>query len=393
MSKHFDAIVVGAGSFGAWTALQFRRRGRHVALVEAYGPAHGRASSGGESRIIRMGYGPNEIYTRWATHALDLWQELFASTGGLLFHRTGVLWFGRAADVDTYNPASLATFKRLGVPHQVLSREDLARAYPQIALDEDVSWALLETHSGILLARRAVAVVVEQTIREGVEYVQAAVVPPCLDGDATGRLQGVQTLDGQLIGIGPDGVIVFACGPWLGKLLPDLLGDRIFISRQEIFFFAPPPGDTRFAPPALPTWIDLAHDAYYGMPDLEGRGVKAAFDRHGPAFDPDSGSRVPSPECLDETRRYLGHRFPALRNAPLTEARVCQYENTSTGDFLLDRHPALENVWLAGGGSGHGFKHGPAVGEYLAGRILDGAPGEPRFSLETKLAVQSRAVF
>lgn len=392
MPESFDAIVVGAGSLGAWTALALCRRGCRVALVEAYGPAHSRASSGGESRIIRMGYGPNEIYTRWSLRALDLWQELFGRTGRALFHRTGVLWFGSAADRDPYNAASLATFRRLGVPYQTLSRQELIRAYPQIALGDQVSWGLLETGSGVLLARRAVAVVVEQATREGVEYVQAAVVPLSLATAGSTRLEAVQTADGRSIRVGRQGVIIFACGPWLGKIFPDLLGDRIFNSRQEIFFFAPPPGDARFAPPALPTWIDLVQEAY-GMPDLEGRGVKVAVDRHGPAFDPDSGSRLPSQEGLAEARSYLGLRFPALRDALLVEARVCQYENTSSGDFLLDRHPAFENVWLAGGGSGHGFKHGPAVGEYLAGRILDGAPGEPRFGLETKVAVQKRALF
>jgi sarcosine oxidase len=392
MSKPFDAIVVGAGSFGTWTALALCRRGRRVALVEAYRPAHSRASSGGESRIVRMGYGPNEIYTRWSMRALALWQAIFARTGRALFHRTGVLWFGRPADVEPYNAASLAAFERLGVPHQVLSPQDIARHYPQIALDEHVSWGLLELQSGVLLARRAVATVAEQAIREGVEYLQAAVAPPSLDAAVSGRLEAVRTADGGSIRLGGDGMMIFACGPWLGKIFPDLLGDRIFVSRQEIFFFAPPAGDARFAPPALPTWIDLAHEAY-GMPDLESRGVKAAIDRHGPAFDPDTGSRLLTQEGLAATRRHLSRRFPALADAPLMEARVCQYENTSNGDFLLDRHPAFENVWLVGGGSGHGFKHGPAVGEYLAGRILDGAPGEPRFSLESKLAVQRRAIF
>jgi sarcosine oxidase len=392
MSRPFDTIVVGAGSFGAWTALELCRRGRSVAIVEAYGPAHGRASSGGESRIIRMGYGPNEVYTRWSLRALERWQALFVDASQPLFHRTGVLWFGRGADADAYNAASLATFGKLGVSHRTLSRQELARMYPQIALDQDVSWALLETHSGVLLARRAVAAVVEQAIREGAQYFQAAILQPSVDEAVGGRLESVRTADGTSIRVATDSAIIFACGPWLGKLFPELLGNRLFISRQEVFFFAPPAGDARFGPSTLPTWIDLADEAY-GMPDLESRGVKIGIDRHGSAFDPDMGSRMPSGEGLDEALRYVGLRFPALRDAPLVEARVCQYENTSTGDFLLDRHPAFENVWLAGGGSGHGFKHGPSVAEYLAGRILAGERGEPRFSLESKFAVQKRAIF
>jgi sarcosine oxidase len=152
-----------------------------------------------------------------------------------------------------------------------------------------------------------------------------------------------------------------------------------------------PPGDTRFAPAALPTFM-FQDDEAYGMPDIEARGFKIALDRHGAIVDPDTQSRIVSQAAADEVREYVARRFPALRDAPIVETRVCQYENTSSGDFLIDRHPGAENVWFVGGGSGHGFKHGPAVGEYVAKRILDGATGEPRFSLETKDKVQHRAV-
>ena len=136
--------------------------------------------------------------------------------------------------------------------------------------------------------------------------------------------------------------------------------------------------------PALPTWIDFKDEAY-GLPDLEGRGIKIAIDRHGPPFDPDSGNRVVTGEGLAEVRRYLARRLPELKDAPVTETRVCQYENTSNGDFLIDLHPQFDNVWLVGGGSGHGFKHGPVVGEYVAARIEGSNEGiEPRFSLESK---------
>jgi glycine/D-amino acid oxidase-like deaminating enzyme len=392
MPHRFDAVVIGAGSFGAWTARELRRRGLDVALLDAYGPGNSRASSGGESRIIRMGYGPDDIYTRWAIRDLALWQELFAQThraetGQPLLHRTGVLWFGRefGQAVDAYNAASLDAFRRLGVPHQTLSRPDLARLYPQLALEESIKWALLETESGVLMARRAVATVVEQAIKDGVEYRCCQVAPPAGEGS----LEAIFTVHRDSIAAE---IFVFCCGPWLGKVFPEVAGDRIFPTRQEVFFFGSPPGDQRFGPGALPTWIDLGDEAY-GMPDLEGRGLKAAIDRHGPAFDPDTGSRLPTADGAEEVRRYMARRFPALRGAPLLEARVCQYENTSSGDFLLDRHPALQNVWLAGGGSGHGFKHGPSVGDYIAKLILEGGPAEPRFSLATKLSVQKRQVF
>lgn len=222
------------------------------------------------------------------------------------------------------------------------------------------------------MARKAVDAVVRDSIRRGVTFRREAVRPPAGDG-AT--------------------ITVFACGAWLPKLFPGLLGNRIFPTRQEVFFFAPPPGDVSFTAPNLPVWIDFTHPlAPYGFPDLESRGCKLAFDRHGPAIDPDAGDRQLTAEGIAEARQFLAERFPALKNAPLNESRVCQYENTSNGDFLIDRHPQWENIWLVGGGSGHGFKHGPAIGEYVAARILNRADPEPRFSLTTKLERQARTV-
>jgi glycine/D-amino acid oxidase-like deaminating enzyme len=142
----------------------------------------------------------------------------------------------------------------------------------------------------------------------------------------------------------------------------------------------------------MPTWL-LQEDQVYGMPDIESRGFKIAFDQHGPIVDPDTQSRFASPQAAEQARDYVARRFPALQNSPIVESRVCQYENTSSGDFLVDRHPSRENVWLAGGGSGHGFKHGPAIGEYVAGQIVGEIPAEPRFSLASKETVQRRAVY
>jgi glycine/D-amino acid oxidase-like deaminating enzyme len=204
-----------------------------------------------------------------------------------------------------------------------------------------------------LLARRAVQAVVRDAIRGGVEYVQEAVVSP----KGAQQVDEVVTANGRRI---PAEKFVFACGPWLPKVFPRLLGERIHPTRQEVFYFGAPGGDDRFRAAAMPTWIDFNEEAY-GLPDLDGRGVKIAIDRHGPPFDPDRGDRVASREALSEARACLARRLPSLKDAPLLESRVCQYENTSNGDFLIDRHPDFENVWLVGGGSGHGFKHGPAV--------------------------------
>ena len=374
-------VVVGAGSLGAWTAHQLARSGRRVTLIDAFGPGNSRASSGGETRLIRMGYGSDEIYTRWSWRSLDLWKDLFERTDPTLFRETGVLWMAR--DRDPLTTSTLATLERVGIPHDRLSRADLESRWPQVDFGL-VTWAIYEPASGVLMARRAVAAVVGDAEREGVRYVTAAVRRPA----GPGRIDAVMTQAGETIG---GDTFVFACGTWLPKLFPDLLDGRIVSTRQEVLYFGPPPGDRRFAPPALPAWIDFGEEMY-GVPDLEARGFKIAVDRHGPVFDPDSGDRLAG-ETLPEVRAYLARRFPGLSDAPLVGSEVCQYENTCNGDFLIDRHPELGNVWLVGGGSGHGFKHGPAVGEYLVRLVADGGAPDERFRLSTKQRVQRRAVY
>ena len=381
--KGYDAVVIGAGVFGSWTAYWLQQSGLKVAIVDAYGAANSRASSGGESRIIRMGYGADEIYTRWSNHSLALWQELFARIGRPeLFQRTGMLWMAR--EDDPYTLATRDTLRAVGVVFEEIGRNELERRYPQIDFG-DVMWAIYEPMSGALLARRAVQAVTDEFVRNGGEILLGAVTAPA----GANKLREVTTQSG--LGINAER-FVFACGPWLPKLFPDLLEGRIHPTRQEVFFFGTPPGDDRFAPPLMPTWIDFGAQLY-GLPDLENRGFKVALDRHGAGIDPDTDERNITPELLKEVREFLARRFPAMRNAPLLESRVCQYENTSTGDFLIDRHPGFDNVWIVGGGSGHGFKHGPALGEYVAARIIEGGEVEPRFSLMTKGAFRNRSVF
>ncbi|MBL8189634.1 MAG: FAD-dependent oxidoreductase [Acidobacteria bacterium] len=383
MSKRYDVAVIGAGVFGSWTAHWLQRAGLGVALIDAYGAANSRSSSGGESRIIRMGYGAEEIYTRWSFRSLGLWRQLFDETGKPeLFQPTGVLWMAR--ENDPYTIATLQTLRTVGVRFEELRRDELERRYPQIQFGE-VNWAIYEPDSGALLARRAVQTVVADFSRKGGDAFVASVLPP----NGFDSLRSLTTTTGEEILADR---FVFACGTWLPKLFPDLLHGKIHPTRQEVFFFGAPAGDSRFASPQMPTWIDFGAE-FYGLPDLEQRGFKVALDRHGVEIDPDDAERTITPALLHEVRQFLAERFPAMKNAPLIESRVCQYENTSNGDFLIDRHPDFDNVWLVGGGSGHGFKHGPALGEYAAARIVEDGKTEARFSLATKEAARNRSVF
>ena len=382
MSRSSNVAVIGAGVFGAWTALQVRRSGRSVTLVDAFGAGNTRSSSGGASRVLRIGYGSEAIYSEWAQRSFDAWQELFGDGRQELFTRTGVLWMARPD--DPYTDETIETFGRLRVPFEILDRTELDRRYPQFSLGP-VTRGVLEPEAGVIMARHAVQAVVRQAVKQSVEYRVAAVTPPT----DTGHVESVLTSDGDQI---TADAFVFACGPWLPTLFPAVLGDRIHPTRQEVFFFGTEPGDRRFAPPAMPAWVDFA-GGVYGLPDLEGRGFKIGLDHHGPPFDPDLGERLVSDDALQVARMILARRVPALETAPLLEARVCQYATSWNGDFIIDRHPDFDNVWLVGGGSGHGFKHGPAVGEYVAEQLSGRRAPEARFTLEAHQEHRERGIY
>ena len=178
---------------------------------------------------------------------------------------------------------------------------------------------------------------------------------------------------------------MFACGPWLASLFPDAVGANVSATRQEVFYFGTPAGDARFRAPALPVWMDFAVGSrsgqVYGIPASGSSGFKVADDAPGPEIDPTTSERDVSAEGIARARAFLSLRFPALADAPLIASEVCQYESTPDDHFIVDRHPGASNVWIVGGGSGHGFKMGPAIGEMVASLVLDGATPDPQFSL------------
>lgn len=366
-------VVVGAGAFGGWTALYLLRRGVRVTLLDAWGPGNARSSSGGETRVMRGTYGRDQPYTKLAAHAQQLWKEHEKRWNCRLFRQTGVLWMATAGD-DQYECESLPVMRAAGVRFEELSSAEMARRWPQISF-EDVRWGIYEPEGGFLCARDACREVVNGFVAEGGDYRQEAVVP----GKSESEYQdGLKLSDGSRLVADQ---YVFACGSWLGKMFPQTVGDLIQPTKQDVFFFGVPAGDDRFSEGKLPVWADHRDRFLYGIPAADGRGFKIADDTRGPKFDPTSGERTANLEALKMIRDYVGFRFPALKEAPLLEARVCQYENTPDNHFIIDRHPQMDNVWIVGGGSGHGFKHGPAIGEMVADLVLQERPADAMFRL------------
>jgi glycine/D-amino acid oxidase-like deaminating enzyme len=361
-----SVIVIGAGAFGGWSALQLLRSGAKVTLLDAWGPGNSRASSGGETRVIRATYGPVGIYTRMVARALQMWQENEQRWNLKLFFKSGALRMAGAD--DSYERAALPLLKEAGVRYEKLSTADCAKRWPQVNF-EGVSWSILEPDSGYLAARRGCEVVLNAFLKEGGQYQQAQVTPGPITSH---RMQGISISSGETLTADN---YVFACGPWLGKVFP-FLAPVITPTRQEVFFFGTAAGDLRFTDTQLPVWIDGSGQPvgsdhlFYGIPGNHWRGFKMADDARGPVIDPTTMERRISDEGLTAARAYLRLRFPAMAGAPLVESRVCQYENSTDHDFILDRHPEAENTWIVGGGSGHGFKHGPAMGEMVSNAVL-----------------------
>jgi sarcosine oxidase len=322
---------------------------------------------------MRGTYGPDQPYTEMAARALQLWAKYERRWKRQFLHRTGVLWMASGQD-DAFERGSVKALRAAKIKFQELSTARMKKCWPQINF-EGIEWGIFEPECGYLDARASCQAVVEAFVEAGGKYRQAAVLADGLERDP---LRGIALSDGSRL---KADFYVFACGPWLGKLFPQVVGDLVQATKQDIFFFGTPAGDDRFSGAHLPVWGDHVGRFRYGIPGSDRRGFKIADDTRGPAFDPTNGERVVSPETLKDIREFVGFRFPALKNAPLIETRVCQYEQTPDSHFIIDRHPVAANVWIVGGGSGHGFKHGPAVGEMVAELILKDREADPTWCL------------
>jgi len=358
LPKKSKVVVVGAGAFGGWASLYLLRSGLDVTLIDAWGAGNSRSSSGDETRVIRSTYGANEFYFDLNVRALELWKENQKNWGKQLFFNTGVLWFCYN-DKNPLVDNSIPFAKKYKMEYDYMSGEEVRKKYPAINCN-DLHHAWFDPHGGYLKARESCQVVNEAFIREGGKFIQASANPGII---SSSRIKSLRLSGGEEI---TADAYLFACGAWLGQLFPEVLGKKITCTKQEVYYFGVPKEQSTHYD-NLPVWIDLdGHDYYYGIPGNANRGFKIGVDLRGEVFDPTDGERTYNSETLMQARKFIGHRFPGLKNAPLIESRVCPYENSPDGNFIFERHPEAENLWFLGGGSGHGFKHGPALGELVA---------------------------
>ena len=362
-------VVVGAGVFGMWTAWLLLSRGAEVTLVDAWGPANSRSSSGDESRIIRRVYGDKAHYIEMTERSYTLWAELEAAANNVLLRRSGALWF--FGEDDSFVRNSLPHLPRGSV--EPLDPATAGTRFPQVDWG-DVRRAYFEPGAGYLLARRSIQALARRFTETGGEIRIGEARSP-EDNDQPGT---VMLTDGTRLKADR---IVYACGPWLGLLFPHWIGSALKPSRQEIFYFGTPAGDASLSDPAMPAFVDEARGSWYGIPGNENRGFKISTNDLGPEIDPSREERLPTTARLAAAREHLAHRFPRMANAPLIETRICQYENTPDRELIVDRFPGDPAAIVIGGGSGHGFKMGPAVGEMAARMALDGLMSPTRFAV------------
>jgi glycine/D-amino acid oxidase-like deaminating enzyme len=243
--------------------------------------------------------------------------------------------------------------------YEYLTRRDIKKRFPQIN-SEDLDHAYLDPFGGYLKARESIQLVCEAFISEGGKYIQSYVAP--------GKIKN-KALDGIVLSNGDSlqaDAYLFACGSWLRKIFPEVLEKAITCTKQEAYYFGVP-GESASSYENLPVWVDVdGQDFFYGIPGNAYRGFKIGVDIRGEDFDPSNGEHTITPEMLLKARNFIGHRFPELKSAPLVESRVCPYENSPDGNFIFDLLPETNNAFLLGGGSGHGFKHGPALGQLVA---------------------------
>ena len=355
-----QVIVVGAGAFGSWTAFRLQNRGIDTILLDAYGPGNPRSTSGGQTRQIRPGYGDREMYTRWAIQAHTQWKRWQEEWGEELLVPTGRLSFSPSL-TDAMRTAK-AVLDRNGFENEILDHDELAYRWPQVS-PEGVEACHYEPTAAAIRAPQACRAVADAFQRLGGELRITRATPGTTSGS---RLPSLTLSDGSTLEAES---IVMACGPWLPRLFPELLAERIATPRRDVFYFGTPAGDERFSAPNLPNFSEGSQNVY-GFPSIDYLGVKIAPTGGMVRFDPDSDERIIAGYQVKRAREYLALRFPTLKDQPVIESRVCQLEDTPDAHFVIDRHPRWETMWLAGGGSGHAFKHGPVLGNYIAARVL-----------------------
>jgi sarcosine oxidase len=358
----YDVIVLGLGVMGSAAAYHLARAGQRVLALEQFELDHTLGSSSDVSRIFRYAYA-HPAYVPLARAAYPLWAALQAETGVELMRYTGALDFG-PADAPTLQ-ATRATLHDAGIPYDWLTPAEAARRFPQFRLDDDMM-ALYHADAGYLAASRCVVTQTQQAQRYGARIQTRT---PVQTIRAAGDSVTVQTASGATYQAAR---LIVTAGSWAARLLAQVdLPLPLRPTRQQVLYFETQ--DIRqFEPERCPVYIVHQEPWYYGLPSIDGSGLKAAIhNTHGEGADPDTMKRTVDPDMIETVRAFLRRHVP-LADGPLRSSRTCIYTMTPDEHFVIDRHPAYPQIVIGAGFSGHGFKFGILVGQILADLALRG---------------------
>ncbi|WP_222434987.1 FAD-dependent oxidoreductase [Phaeobacter marinintestinus] len=364
--------VVGGGIAGLMTAISLARRGAKVELIDRWEPGHARASSSDYNRVIRAIHGRDHFYTKWARDARLRWLELEEETGAKLYYECGALILATEGHCD-WEDNTCETFTELGVPHQLYQPQDITTFFPQFDAS-DISYGIYEPEAGMIMAHRALIAGVALFKRLGGTLRRGRVTT---DADEHPMLDG-KRLEADLI--------VIATGPWMADMFPRTVKPLSTIVGVNVLYHSTPDGSDLFDQERMPCWIDHGQGSF-GLPSVEGSGVKAAVvipDK----IDLDNDERLIKQKMLSRTRQYIDKRLPGLTGERVVDSKFNQIILTPDTHFIIDFHPQHDNVLLAGGCSGHLFKHGPVFGEFAAGVAMRdfGTPGRFKLGARRKLS-------
>lgn len=361
-----DITVVGGGIAGAMTALHLQRRGCRVTLIDRWEPGHARAASTDYNRVIRAISGRDEFYTRWARDSRARWLEMQAETGQNLMYECGALILATEGHCD-WEDATSETFDRVGVPYYRFDRGEIQSRYPQFRVDE-ISYALFEPEAGLLMAHRCVIATIDLFKKAGGIVRRGTVTT---DASERPMLEG-RPLEAD--------VIVMAPGAWMADLFPRTVKPISAILGINVLYTSTPDGSDAFDMANMPCWIDHGQGSF-GIPSSEGSGVKAAVVIPNQPIDLNNDERLIERASLNRTRSYIRHRLPGLVGERVVDSKFNQVILTPDTHFIVDWHPEHENLLLAGGCSGHLFKHGPVFGDFTAGVALRDYGTADRFKI------------
>jgi glycine/D-amino acid oxidase-like deaminating enzyme len=353
--------VIGGGVFGLWTALALLSRGAQVELLDGHGVGNEHGMSVAPYRLIRALYGDRHLYIKLVAESLRDWNKLQADERASLFEQVGVWWMF-PNEAPQFVLDALPVCGQYDLPVFPVSLEDASRQFPHVNYD-GIASIYLDESAGFLRADKCCQALFTQFLKQGGKYRWGHV---SRIGDTVGNnLRRLACSDRDWVEADH---YVFACGPWLKDLFGELFG-KITLTRQLEYYFEL---GSALNGKKAPVMIDFGDgdSLFYGLHDPAERCFKIGDDKPHGLIDTSLNQEATEQE-IENGQSLLEKRFPGLEGIKLKKARVCRYDRTPLHDLIADKHPGLDNVWIVGGGSGHGFKTSPAVGRYMSRLVLD----------------------